>query len=217
MACITLAKSPWDTRKNMRKIGHLWKMPCVSLLLCLYHTVLVTALPPPTPSNIESACNDSGCEEPFKSTLHWGWRGDARICGVFAKVSQDFWPGLSENPPFNKTLDNVAKLEYILPILEEITLRLVLSGLQCYRWLHGTAFAEMSWQDRPACLYRDVTVLRLSYSHRRSCDRSTLSPACILCCRSIDNSGQCFQLQNSWLNKILSGIFEKYRETWAVR
>ena len=98
-------------------------MPCVSLLLCLYHTVLVTALPHPTPSNVESACSDSGCEEPFKSTLHWGWRGDARICGVFAKVSQDFWPGLSENPPFNKTLDNVAKLEYILPILEEITLR----------------------------------------------------------------------------------------------
>ena len=40
----------------------------------------------------------------------------------FGKVSQDFWSGLSENPPFNKTLDNVAKLEYILPILEEITL-----------------------------------------------------------------------------------------------
>ena len=39
------------------------------------------------------------------------------------KVSQDFWPGLSENPPFNKTLDNIAKLEYVLPILEEITLR----------------------------------------------------------------------------------------------
>ena len=51
------------------------------------------------------------------------WRGDARICGVFAKVSQDSWPELSENPPFNKTLDNVAKLEYILPILEEVTLR----------------------------------------------------------------------------------------------
>ena len=44
-------------------------MPCVSLLLCLYHTVLVTALPPPTPSNVESACNDSGCEGPFKLTL----------------------------------------------------------------------------------------------------------------------------------------------------
>ena len=98
-------------------------MPCVSLLLCLYHTVLVTTLPPPTPSNVESACNDSWCEEPFKSTLHWGWRGDAQICGVLAKVSQDFWPGLSENPPFNKTLDNVAKLKYILPILEEIILR----------------------------------------------------------------------------------------------
>ena len=98
-------------------------MPCVSLLLCLYHTVLVTALPPPTPSIVESACNDSGCEEPFKSTLHWGWRGDARICGVFEKVSQDFKPGLLENPPLNETLDNVAKLEYILPILEEITLR----------------------------------------------------------------------------------------------
>ena len=70
--------------------------------------------PPPTPCNVESACNDSGCEGPFKSTLHWGWRGDARICGVFAKVSQDFWPGLSENPSFHKTLDNVTKLEYIL-------------------------------------------------------------------------------------------------------
>ena len=80
--------------KTTRKIGHLRKMPCVSLLLCLYHTVLVTALPPPTPSNVESACNDSWCEGPVKSTLHWGWRGDARICGVFAKVSQDFWPGL---------------------------------------------------------------------------------------------------------------------------
>ena len=105
-------------------------MPCVSLLLCLYHAVLVTALPPPTPSNVESACNDSGCEGPFKSTFHWGWRGDARICVVFAKVSQDFWPGLSENPPFNQTLDNVAKLEYILPILEEIILiRIVRSSV----------------------------------------------------------------------------------------
>ena len=68
-------------------------MPCVRLLLCLCHTVLVTALLPPTPSNVESACNDSWCEGPFKSKLHCGWRGDARICGVFAKVSQDFWPG----------------------------------------------------------------------------------------------------------------------------
>ena len=98
-------------------------MPCISLLLCLYHTFLVTALPPPTPSNVESACNDSGCEGPFKSTLHWGWRRDPQICGVFAKVSQHFWPGLSENPLFNKTLDDVAKLKYILPILAEITLR----------------------------------------------------------------------------------------------
>ena len=101
--------------EKTRKIGHLRKMPCVSLLLCLYHTVLVTALPPPTLCNVESTCSDSGCEGPFKSTLHWGWRGDAQICGVFAKVSQDFWPGLSENPSFNKTLGNVAKLEYILP------------------------------------------------------------------------------------------------------
>ena len=38
-------------------------------------------------------------------------------------MSQDFWPGLSENPPVNKTLYNVAKPEYILPILEEMTLR----------------------------------------------------------------------------------------------
>ena len=104
-------------------------MPCVSLLLCLYHTGLVTALPPPTPSNVESACSDSGCGRPFKSTLDWGWRGDARICGVFAKVSQDFWLGLSENRSFNKTLDNVAKLEYILPILEEITLRHIVRSL----------------------------------------------------------------------------------------
>ena len=98
-------------------------MPCVSLLLCLYQTVLVTALPPPTPSNVESAYNDSGCEGPFKTTLHWGWRGDAQISGAFPEVSQDFWPGLSENPPFNRTPGNVTKLEYILPILEEITLR----------------------------------------------------------------------------------------------
>ena len=96
-------------------------MPCVSLLLCLYRTVLVTALPPHTPSNVESACNDSWCEEPFKSTLHWGWRGDVRICGVFAKVSQDFWRGLSENPPFNKTLDNVNN-GYTVPSVPKIFL-----------------------------------------------------------------------------------------------
>ena len=36
---------------------------------------------PPT-SNVESAYNDSGCEGRFKSTLHSGWRGNARICGV---------------------------------------------------------------------------------------------------------------------------------------
>ena len=76
--------------KNTHKIGHLWKMPCVSLLLCLYHTVLVTALPLPLPSNVESTCNDSGWEGPFKSTLHWGWRGDARICGVLRKCPKIF-------------------------------------------------------------------------------------------------------------------------------
>ena len=191
-------------------------MPCVSLLLCLYHTVLVTALPPPTPSNVESACSDFGCEEPFKSTLHWGWRGDARIGGVFAKVSQDFWPGLSENPPFNKTLDNVAKLEYILPILEEITLRRIVrsSVLPLAAWycFCGDVVTGSSCLFIPRC---HCFAFELITS--QSCDRSTLSPACILCCRSIDNSGQCFKLQNSWLNKILSGIFEKYRETWAVR
>ena len=32
-------------------------MPCVSLLLYLYQTALVTALPPPPPRNVESACN----------------------------------------------------------------------------------------------------------------------------------------------------------------
>ena len=63
--------------KNTRKIGYLWKMPGVSLLLCLYmyHTVLVTALPLSLLSNLESACNDSGCEGPFISTLHGGRRG----------------------------------------------------------------------------------------------------------------------------------------------
>ena len=141
-----------------------------------------------------------------------------RICSVFAKVFQDFWPGLSENPPFNKTLDNVAKLEYILPILEEITLRRIVrsSVLPLAAWycFCGDVVTGSSCLFIPRC---HCFALALSYSHRRSCDHSTLSPACILCCRSIDNSGQCFQLQNSWLNKILSDIFEKYRETWAVR
>ena len=31
--------------KNTRKIRHLRNMPCVSLLLCLYYTILVIALP----------------------------------------------------------------------------------------------------------------------------------------------------------------------------
>ena len=38
---------------------------------------LVTALPPPPPSNVESACDDSGCEGRFKSTLN---RGVEREC-----------------------------------------------------------------------------------------------------------------------------------------
>ena len=119
-----LAKSPWDTRKKHAQYWAFVKnASCKSVALFISHCFGDCPPPPPTPSNVESACNDSGCEGPFKSTLQWGWRGDARICGVFAKVSQDFWPGLSENPPFNKTLDNVPKLEYILSILEEITLR----------------------------------------------------------------------------------------------
>ena len=60
-------------------------MPCVSLLHCLYRTVLVTVFLPPPPSNVESACNDSGCEGPFKSTLHWGWRVGMREFAVFLR------------------------------------------------------------------------------------------------------------------------------------
>ena len=44
---------------------------------------------PSSPRNVERAYNDSGCDGRFKSTLHSGWRGNARICVVFAKVSQE--------------------------------------------------------------------------------------------------------------------------------
>ena len=87
-----LAKRPWDTRMGVPSPLDICEK-CLRVLLCLYHAFLVTALPPPPPSNVESACNDSGCEGPLKSTLHSGWRGNAQICCVFAKVSQDFWPG----------------------------------------------------------------------------------------------------------------------------
>ena len=83
------------------------------------------SLPSPLPPQtmLKAPAMILGVKGPFKSTLHRGWRGNARICGVIAKVSQDVWPGLSENPPFNKNLDKVAKLEYLFHILEEITLR----------------------------------------------------------------------------------------------
>ena len=87
-------------------------MPCVSQLLCLYHTVLVIALPLPPTSNAESACNDSGCEGPFNSTLHRWRRGEcanlrcfcdsvprllARIVGtwIFNVISQGSRAGTS--------------------------------------------------------------------------------------------------------------------------
>ena len=62
---------------KMCKIRNLWKTPRVSLLPFLYDTVLVTVLPPHPPSNVESACNDSGCEGRFESTLH-GVGGEMR-------------------------------------------------------------------------------------------------------------------------------------------
>ena len=114
----TQAKSPWDTRKkhaqNWTFAKHVLRK-CVALFILHYFG---HCPPLPSPSNVESARNDFGCEGRFKATLHSGCRGNARIYGVFAKVSQDFWPGLSE----------VAKLEYILPILEEITLRRIIKS-----------------------------------------------------------------------------------------
>ena len=65
------------TPNKMCKIRNLWKTPRVSLLPFLYDTVLVTALPPHPPSNVESPCNDSGCEGRFESTLH-GVGGEMR-------------------------------------------------------------------------------------------------------------------------------------------
>ena len=63
------------------------KTSCVSLLLCLYHTVLVTALPPPFPSNVESACNDSGCEA-FQGASNQHCIGDEGGMGEFDKFLQ---------------------------------------------------------------------------------------------------------------------------------
>ena len=76
------AKSLGTPSKNTRIIRNLWKTPCVSLLPCLYDTVLVTALPLPLPSNVESACNNSGCEGRFTSTSHSGWSGMREFAGV---------------------------------------------------------------------------------------------------------------------------------------
>ena len=73
-----LAKSPWDTlQKHVQDWTFVKNALPKSVALFIPHWFW--SLPSPSsPSNVESVCNDSGCEERFKSTLHSGWTAGMR-------------------------------------------------------------------------------------------------------------------------------------------
>ena len=79
-----LARSPWDTQE---KHAHNWtfvKTPRVSLLLCLYHTVLVTALPLLPQAMLKAPAMILGVKGP--SNQHCiGGGGGMREFGVFLR------------------------------------------------------------------------------------------------------------------------------------
>ena len=46
-----------------------------------------------------------------------GGGADARICGFFAKVSQDFWPGFEKLPKWNRFIDTLCSYSSYLTVL----------------------------------------------------------------------------------------------------
>ena len=77
-------KSLGHPEKNTRNIGHLWKMPCVSLLLCLYHTVFVTALPLPPQAMLKVPAMILGVKGPSNQHCSGGG-GEMREFVVFLR------------------------------------------------------------------------------------------------------------------------------------
>ena len=85
-----LARSPWDTQQQHGQDWTFVKNDLRKSVFLFISHCFGHCLPPSSPKQFESACNDSGCEGCFKSTLHSEWRGNARICGFLRKYPKTF-------------------------------------------------------------------------------------------------------------------------------
>lgn len=84
--CTILAKSPWDTQQKHTQNCKFVKTPCMSLLLYLHDSALVTAFLQSRQS--KRAYNNSGCEGCLKFNIAKGGGGYADLQGFCESVPQ---------------------------------------------------------------------------------------------------------------------------------